>query len=89
LCPKKSDEHSSNAKPSSNRTHEYREELGLSKVELARLASLSDKTIARVERSEQRFRSVTYRRIFNALNKARREEGLAELVYEQVFPQQE
>jgi predicted transcriptional regulator len=71
-----------------NTVHQHREDLGLSKVDLAKRAKLSDKTIARVERSEKRFRSVTYRRIFNALNKARREEGLAELVYEQVFPQE-
>lgn len=66
--------------------HEYREELGLTKVELARLASLSDKTIARVERSAQQFRSVTYRKILIALNRARRQQGLPDLKYDQVYP---
>jgi predicted transcriptional regulator len=72
--------------PPTNNLHQYREELGLSKVDLARLAELSDKTIARIEKKKEVFRSITYRRIFNALNKVRRKEGLSELDFEQLFP---
>lgn len=72
--------------PPSTKVHDYREELGLSKVDLARLANLSEKTIARIERRQMGFRAVTYRKIFNGLNKARRREGHKELSFEDVFP---
>ena len=62
-----------------------RVELGLSRVELARLADLSEKTIDRVERGNQAFRDTTYRKIFNALNKARAKEGLSALAYSDLF----
>jgi len=73
-------------KPPANNVHEYRRELGLRKVELARLSGLSDKTIQRIERQEKNFEETTYRKIFNALNKQRRKDELPELRYEEVFP---
>ena len=72
--------------PPQNAVHELREELGLSKVDLARLANLSEKTIARIERRIQGFRAVTYRRVLIGLNKARRHGGKTELSYQDVFP---
>ena len=62
-----------------------RVELGLTRVEFAKLAELSDKTVDRVERGNQAFRETTYRKIFNALNKARAKEGLSALVYKNLF----
>ena len=67
------------------RLKEQRVELGLSRVELARLADLSEKTIDRVERGNQAFRDTTYRKIFNALIKARAKEGLSALAYSDLF----
>jgi predicted transcriptional regulator len=72
--------------PPANNLHEYREEVGLSKTDLAKLSDLSDKTIARIEKQKETFRSTTYRRVFNALNKARRKESMAELKFDDVFP---
>ena len=72
-------------KPIPNKVHQHREALGLTKVELARMAKLSDKTIARVERSEKGFRAVTYHRILNALNRERRTQGQVELKYDDLF----
>jgi len=77
---------SSTAPP--NNLHRFREEIGLSKAELARMAKLNEKTIARVERRKMRFRIETYRKIFNALNAGRRSEGFGELRYDEVFPPQ-
>ena len=68
-----------------NRAKDLRLELGLTRVELARLADLSEKTLDRVERGAQSFRETTYRKIFNALNKARTKEGLPALVYQDLF----
>ena len=76
----------SEAPPPANNVKRYREELGLSKVDLAGLAKLSDKTIARIERQQQRFRTVTYQRVLLGLNRARRQNSLKELSYEDVFP---
>jgi DNA-binding XRE family transcriptional regulator len=78
--------HSQAQVPPSNRVHEFREELGLSKVDLGRLANLSEKTIARIERQQKGFRTVTYRRVLNGLNRMRRREGHKELSFEDVFP---
>ena len=69
-----------------NNLHKFREEIGLSKAELARMAKLNEKTIARVERREMTFRVETYRKIFNALNIARRRAGFKEPTFEEVFP---
>ena len=69
-----------------NRVRESRVELGLTKVELAKLASLSEKTVDRVEKGQRGFRETTYRRLFNALNKARVRESLSLLAYTDVFP---
>ena len=71
--------------PGGPRLKAQRVELGLSRVELARLADLSEKTIDRVERGNQAFRDTTYRKIFNALNKARAKEGLGALAYSDLF----
>jgi len=76
------------AEQAKNRVKELRLELGMTRVELAKLASLSDKTIDRIERGEQRFRETTGRKIFNALNKIRLRDGLESLVYADLFPSQ-
>jgi len=68
-----------------NRVKDLRFELGLTRVELAKLADLSEKTVDRVERANQAFRETTYRKIFNALNKARAKEGLSTLAYQDLF----
>jgi len=68
-----------------NRVKNLRVELGLSRVQLAKLADLSEKTLDRVERGNQAFRETTYRKVFNALNKARAKEGLPALVYQNLF----
>ncbi len=68
-----------------NRVKEIRVELGLTRVELARLAGLSDKTLDRVERGASSLRETTYRKIFNALNKARVKEGLSVFLYQDLF----
>jgi predicted transcriptional regulator len=61
-------------------------ELGLSRVDLAKLSGLSEKTVDRIESGNQSSRETTTRKIFNALNKARAKEGLANLAYEDLFP---
>jgi len=71
---------------SKNRVRDSRVELGLTKVELAKLASVSAKTVDRVERGEHAFRETTYRKIFNALNKVRARETMILLVYTDLFP---
>jgi transcriptional regulator with XRE-family HTH domain len=68
-----------------NRVKDLRVELGLTRVEFARLAELSEKTLDRVERGAQTFRETTYRKIFNALNRARTKEGLSALGYQELF----
>lgn len=68
-----------------NRVKALRFELGLTRVELAKLAELSEKTIDRVECGNQALRETTYRKVFNALNKARVREGLPLLVYHDLF----
>jgi predicted transcriptional regulator len=72
--------------PNPNHLQQYREELGLPKTELARLADLTDKTIGRVEKAKEAFRRVTYRKILIALNKARKSEAMAPLELSDVFP---
>jgi predicted transcriptional regulator len=72
--------------PPANNVREHRKEAALRKVELARLAGLSDKTIQRVERMEQNFDPMTYRKIFNALNRERKKQDKPELRFEEVFP---
>ena len=85
------------AKPRSERKHpsegrgasslkSLRFELGLSRVELAKLSGLSEKTVDRIEWGNQSSRETTNRKIFNALNKARAKEGLTALSYEDLFP---
>lgn len=69
-----------------NRVKESRLELGLTKVELAKLASLSEKTVDRVERGKHAFRETTHRKVFNALNKVRVRENLSPLTYADLFP---
>jgi predicted transcriptional regulator len=71
---------------SPNNLRQHRVALGLAKTELAKAAKLSDKTIARVETAVQRYRMVTYTRILNALNRARRSEAQPPLTLEDVFP---
>jgi predicted transcriptional regulator len=68
-----------------NHVKNLRVELGLTRVELAKLADLSEKTVDRVERGNQAFRETTYRKIFNALNKARAKEGISALAYPDLF----
>lgn len=72
----------------SNRVAEYRMALGLSQTQLAARCApgLSAKTIARVETENKSFASITYHRILNALNNARREQGQSALQMEAVFP---
>ena len=68
-----------------NRLRDLRVELGLTRVALAKIAELSEKTIDRFERGDQTLRETTNRKIFNALNKARTREGLPALVYNDLF----
>ena len=70
----------------SNSVKSLRFELGLSRVELAKLSGLSEKTVDRIELGNQSSRETTNRKIFNALNKARAKEGLPTLAYEDLFP---
>ena len=72
--------------PRNNHVKELRLELGLTRVELAKLADLSEKTVDRAERGTKDLRETTYRRIFNALNKARARESLRALMYRDLFP---
>jgi DNA-binding XRE family transcriptional regulator len=84
--------HSTKSSPAkggqSSRVKNLRVELGLTRVQLAKLADLSEKTVDRVERGNQVFRETTYRKVFNALNKARAKEGMAALVYQKLFQRQ-
>ncbi len=68
-----------------NRVKELRLELGLTRVALAKLADLSDKTLDRLERGSQELRETTCRKIFNALNRARAKESLSALEYSELF----
>jgi len=70
----------------SNSVKNLRFELGLSRVDLAKLSGLSEKTVDRIELGNQSSRETTNRKIFNALNKARAKEGLPTLAYEDLFP---
>jgi predicted transcriptional regulator len=85
----RSTEHHASDQPRSNRVKDLRLELGLTRVELAKLADLSEKTVDRVERGKQDLRETTYRKIFNALNKARIKESLDALAYQDLFLEQE
>jgi DNA-binding XRE family transcriptional regulator len=68
-----------------NKVRDYRKQLGLRKVELARLSGLSEKTIQRLEKLKL-LDETTYWKILKALNKARRADGLSELRFEDIFP---
>jgi predicted transcriptional regulator len=74
------------AKPIPNNVRKHRKELGLSKVELARLSHLSEKTIARIEKEQEAFAPTTYYKIRNGLNRARKNDDKAELSLRDVFP---
>jgi DNA-binding XRE family transcriptional regulator len=68
-----------------SRVKKLRFELGLSRVELAKLALVSEKTIDRVEAGTHTLRETTCRKVFNALNKIRSREGLSILNYDSLF----
>lgn len=72
--------------PIPNNVRQYRKELGLSKVELARLSNLSEKTISRIEKEAEAFALTTYYKVRNGLNKARRNEGEPDLTVGGLFP---
>jgi len=84
MSPRPTRRHAPGGKRESH-VKDLRVELGLTRVELAKLAELSDKTVDRVERGNQALRETTYRKIFNALNKARAKEGLSALAYQDLF----
>jgi DNA-binding XRE family transcriptional regulator len=68
-----------------NRVKEFRLELGLTRVALAKMADLSEKTLDRLEGGSPQLRETTYRKVFNALNRARTQESLSTLKYEELF----
>jgi DNA-binding XRE family transcriptional regulator len=70
---------------SRNAVQRHREELGLSKADLAKLADVSYSTIGRLE-TECHARAATYHRILHGLNKARISAGLTELKLDDIFP---
>jgi len=74
------------AQPPENNVHRFREEAGCSKADLAKVAELSEKTVARVERRKQVFRRTTYYKILNALNQVRQRAGLDKVTFEELYP---
>jgi len=88
MSPRSTERHATD-RPRNNRIKDLRLELGLTRVELAKLADLSEKTVDRAEHGKQDLRETTCRKIFNALNKARAKESLRALAYQDLFPKQD
>lgn len=88
MSPRSTERHVAD-EPRNNRVKDLRLELGLTRIGLAKLADLSEKTVDRAERGNQDLRETTYRKIFNALNKARAKESLRALAYQDLFLKQD
>jgi predicted transcriptional regulator len=73
--------------PLQNSLKNQREQvLGLSKVDLSNFCGVSEKTIQRIERNERGFRRITYTKVLNGVNKARKKADLKQISIKQLFP---
>ena len=72
---------------SENNLHRYRVEvLALSMTELASVAGVSVRTIARIEKETFPIREITYRKVYNALVSCFRSGGSEPPQFVEVFP---